>query len=228
MEYQAINVSGDPQAQARLRALDLLVPALVSGDRGVEAVQLQDVAEFLGRVYEQPAKLSPAFLYARLDVVLSAARRYVRQVPDERPGFRFPDRDRSFRQLAHHVFVIPRMFVEGARSGILPVQRLLEPPEPDTSADALAHFGAETQRQVRDWWREEGRRARFERTIDAAAYYGRRSLHDAFERETWHAAQHTRQLALFLHEMGIEPNGPLGPDDLAGLPLPRGVWDEGR
>jgi len=50
-------------------------------------------------------------------------------------------------------------------------------------------------------------------------------LHQLFERSTWHSAQHTRQLIAILERFGIEPNQPLATEDLAGLPLPEGLWE---
>ena len=50
-------------------------------------------------------------------------------------------------------------------------------------------------------------------------------MHEVLERTVWHAAQHTRQLALILKSHGIKPDGPLTPDNLAGLPVPDEVWD---
>jgi len=50
-------------------------------------------------------------------------------------------------------------------------------------------------------------------------------MHQLFERSTWHSAQHTRQLTAVLERFGIEPNGRLSAEDLAGLPLPEGLWE---
>ena len=50
-------------------------------------------------------------------------------------------------------------------------------------------------------------------------------MHEVLERTAWHAAQHTRQLALILESFGIEADRPLSAADLAGLPVPEEVWD---
>ena len=59
--------------------------------------------------------------------------------------------------------------------------------------------------------------------VSRVTVIGRRST--GVEHAKWHAAQHTRQLILFLEKMGVTPDNPVTDDDLAGLPLPRGVWD---
>ena len=54
---------------------------------------------------------------------------------------------------------------------------------------------------------------------------GMQSMQLLFERTTWHSAQHARQLAAVLERFGIQPNGRLTADDLAGLPLPERLWE---
>jgi hypothetical protein len=51
-------------------------------------------------------------------------------------------------------------------------------------------------------------------------------VHVVLERTVWHPAQHTRQLMLILESLGIAPERPLTPADLAGLPLPEKAWDD--
>jgi hypothetical protein len=53
---------------------------------------------------------------------------------------------------------------------------------------------------------------------------GVQSLREFLERQAWHSAQHIRQLTWRLERMGITPNAPPRPEELAGLPLPQGVW----
>ena len=56
-------------------------------------------------------------------------------------------------------------------------------------------------------------------------FYGPQTVHELLERSTWHSAQHVRQLIYVLERYGINPDGPLVGDDLAGLPLPEGLFE---
>ena len=76
---------------------------------------------------------------------------------------------------------------------------------------------------LEDWWEIGGHEDPLDRVIES--YWGNHTLHEVFERETWHTAQHTRQVMMFLEQLGIAPDAPLTADDLAGLPLPERVWD---
>ena len=52
-------------------------------------------------------------------------------------------------------------------------------------------------------------------------------MQEFYERTAWHAAQHARQLQLVLESIGLAPDRPLTDEDLAGLPLPTSVWEDG-
>ena len=43
-------------------------------------------------------------------------------------------------------------------------------------------------------------------------------MRQLLERSTWHPTQHARQLMAVLEGFGIQPDGPLTANDLAGLP----------
>ena len=98
-----------------------------------------------------------------------------------------------------------------------------EPPDEVRTGEDIAVFGEEISTRLNSWWETDGKKDDFMRPVET--YYGIHPLHDVFERSTWHAVQHTRQLILFLERMEITPDSPLTDDDLAALPLPRGVWD---
>jgi hypothetical protein len=75
---------------------------------------------------------------------------------------------------------------------------------------------------VYNWWQSlEDKSCRQK----VKTFYGTPPMHQLFERSTWHSAQHVRQLIAVLERFGIEPDGPLATDALAGLPLPEGIWE---
>jgi hypothetical protein len=75
---------------------------------------------------------------------------------------------------------------------------------------------------VDNWWQSlEDKSCRQK----VKTFYGTPPMHQLFERSTWHSAQHARQLIAVLERFGIEPDGALSAEDLAGLPLPEGLWE---
>ena len=206
----------------QLRALGARsIPVVSRGQDFVFAQAISDVVAFLGLDEDVGPELTMQQLAAKLDMVLAAAARYVAQVPDERLGDKLPGRDRAYRVLFHHIFNIADSTVAAIESG-RPVNyedlTALPPDDMQTVADIVA-YGEDVRARVARWW-ESG-----SKTDPVDTYYGSHSLHEVFERTTWHPAQHVRQLMLIHEMLGIETDGPLGAEDFRGLPLPEQVWD---
>ena len=226
IDFEPVNIAFNPAGQARLKAHGFDgVPIVCSGDRCVSGGDLRAVAALAGLDWEPPVMLPPDVLYRKWDVILDAACRYVRQIPPEGMSHRSPDRDRSFRDLCFHALSIARAFLRAYDEGLPESWRGIMDPAPgdiQTSVE-LAAYGEETRRLLRVWWIDAGSQDPLDRVIET--YQGAQTLHEALERQTWHTAQHTRQIMMFLEQLSIAPEGPLTPEDLAGLPLPERVWD---
>jgi hypothetical protein len=84
---------------------------------------------------------------------------------------------------------------------------------------AIALYGQKVRNRVTEWLASpEGCKG------SVTTYYGRQTAHELLGRTTWHAAQHLRQIYLFLQRMGVTPDHPLTEEDYKGLPIPKEVW----
>ncbi len=216
-------MANEPGGLDELHALGpRTVPVLAWGDDYVFGQSIRDVSQFLGLDDAGDGPLPPEELYQRMDLVLAAAARYLRQIPDDRIDDKLPNRDRSYRELGYHVFVVIDCFLDVTKGRVLRSERFDERPPSDLRhGPEIADYGETIRSQLADWWTSQ--QADFSRQVPT--YYGDQSLHDVMERGTWHAAQHVRQLMMVLEELGLAPDGPLTPADLADLPLPDQVWD---
>jgi hypothetical protein len=199
------------------------VPVLSRGDDFVFAQNIGHVVKFLGLNEATGPVLSPAQLVARLGVFLTAAERFIPQMPDDRLATEVPNRPRSYRVLGHHIFRIPEAFLEVATGEMLTYESLVAPP-PDAmqrTADIVA-YGSGVHRRLDAWWDAKADKSGRE-TVQT--YYGPQLLHEYLERTTWHAGQHARQWMMLLRMAGIEPDHPLGDDAFTDLPMPSSVWD---
>jgi hypothetical protein len=220
-----VNIAFDSEARVRLtdHGLDS-VPAVCLGDDCVPGGDLEAIARLLSLDYTPPAMLTPSQLFERFMFVLDSAGRYFRQASFDGLALKSPDRDRSFRELAMHITLIPRAFVTAYDTDEFPRALFQEANvDPGLSGDDLAALLAQSQATLKAWWETSGRKDPLDRVLET--YWGWHTLHEAFERETWHAAQHTRQVVMFLAMLDIAAEGPLTAADLAGLPMPEGVWD---
>ncbi len=202
------------------------MPVLARAGQYIFCQNLEDVAEFVGVQGTGHTPLPPAVLFTKWINVLRAAQRYIRQIPDARLVERVIDsRERSIRLMSHHIFRIGEAFLETAIDDVeYRVDNANVPPAEGTctTGTEIIRYGDGIIGRVEMWWGQlEDKSCRQK----IRTFYGTPPLHQLFERSTWHSAQHTRQLIAVLERFGIEPDERLSPQDLAGLPLPEGLWD---
>lgn len=202
------------------------VPVVARDGRFVYAQVIAEVIAFLGLNESGGPVLAPAVLAARADVVLGTAARLARQMPHAALANVLPNRPRSWRVLAHHVFQIPVAFLEMEEKGTRLEHEVMTAPPPDDmlTGESIADFGDSVREQFASWW---ARTAGADFTQPVQTYFGSTSRHEMLERTVWHSAQHVRQLAALLESIGIAPDRPLGAAEIRGLPLTDRIWDEG-
>ena len=223
--FQSVDVLADPQGFRDLQALGVrMIPLVVRGRDWVSGQILTDVARIAGIDYGREVLPVPD-LKARIDTILAAALRHSAQLPDDDAllGTMLPNRPRSYRDLACHIFMIVDAFVAETRGDPLTETKYLAPaPDHARRPAEIVAFGEGVRDRFEAWWAEGGHH--FGRK--ARVYYGEQTLHDFMERTAWHSGQHTRQLALLLEKLGLAPDGKLTEADFAGLPMPKNVWDD--
>ena len=221
MKFDGFDVEAEPERRRDLEPFGIpRVPATIVGDRAVHGWNPAALAELVGVTYTEREPLKPDELAGRLDQVLAATQRAMRQIPREHLGMKKPGRDRSVHQLGFHVFRISASFVDTREQGYLSADVFEErAPAEMTDGDAVARYGDTVRRRIADYVAKPGW---CEGTVDT--YYGPQGAHDFMERTTWHAAQHLRQIYWFLDQMGVKAEAPITDTDLAALPIPRDVW----
>ena len=109
MKFEGFDVEAEPERRRDLEPFGVArVPATIVGDRVVHGWNPKALAELVGARYTERLQLAPAELARRLDTVLAATQRAIRQVPREHLGMQAPGRDRSVRQLGFHVEPLER------------------------------------------------------------------------------------------------------------------------
>lgn len=202
------------------------MPVLARGDQYIFCQNLEDVAEFVGLQGSGHIPLAAPILLAKWAEVLRAAQRYILQFPGDRLAERVIDnRDRSIRLLSHHIFRIAEAFLETAIDQVeYRLNNANIPPDEGSCVTGaeIVNYGDGIVERLENWW-EQLEDTSCQQKV--RTFYGMQPLHQLLERSTWHSAQHTRQLIAVLERFGIEPNRRLTPENLAGLPLPDGLWE---
>lgn len=183
----------------------------------MEILHTDQLRAFLG-IEASPAVASYRELAGALDRILKAVEQAVRQVPTERLSDPTPNRGRDLRELVFNIHDrIPPMaaaldsgryewrhgddFGRSRRFG---------------TTEELARFSAE----VRAAWL-----ARAERMDDGAGYEmvqtprGPVTQLQLLESQAFHAAQHLRQIYVFMRQIGIAPVGEITAEEMAPICL---------
>jgi uncharacterized damage-inducible protein DinB len=197
-------------------------PAVALGDAVVHGWNPAGYAALLGVEYRAAARFTPQALAGRLDRVLESAQRLIDRFDAERMSHVPPERKRTVRDLAFHVYRVGLSFIDGVDSGELPETWFEEraPADLVTGSD-VARYGALVRARITGWFQGAGT-DEFTRTV--VTYYGPQAADELLERTVWHAGQHLRQLYVLAERLGVPAPAALPMDALDGLPLPDAIW----
>jgi glutaredoxin len=221
LEYEEVNVLDHPTRAEKLTQKGLFTPAVCVGTECVSGTGLDAVAALIGVTFDDKPLLSPPELKERYDTMLDAAMRFIAQMDSEALAQPQPGRERPMFDVASQTVSVIRGFLAAYYEGVHDRQFAKRPADVQTGEDLLRR-AEETRELVRTWWEHHGCDDPLDRVVDTP-WWGHRTLHEIFDREVWHTAQHTRQLMNAVEANGIAPDVPLTEDDLAGLQLPEGI-----
>jgi hypothetical protein len=183
---------------------------------------MDQLREFLGMPPEDVGAAYQEWVEA-LGRVLQAVERAVRQVPGAHLSTPTPNRDRDIRELAYNIHLPVRLMGEALDSGTFDWQ---------TAGDYAASRAFETTAQLaefcaaaREGWLRQARQATAEDTERVAwTPRGLVTQRQVLESQAWHAAQHLRQIYVFLREIAIEPEAELTPEEMEPIRLGETVF----
>ena len=221
MKFDGFDVENEPERKRDLEPFGgVRVPATIFEGKIVHGWNPKALAELVHVEWREQEVLPPVELARKLDMVLAATQRAMRQIPREHLGMKKEGRDRTVHQLGFHIFRLSAGFVDTREQGHLG-SNVYEERAPAEMADgeAVARYGEGVRARIAEYVKRPG-------WCDGSVstYYGPQPTHAFMERTTWHAAQHLRQVYWFLEQMKVRADAPLTDADLAGLPFPREVW----
>lgn len=223
MEYLSRDIYSNPEAKAEWEALGLgTVPCAVRGEEHLEILHTDQLRAFLGLgTSEAPA--SYRGLARAMNRILEAVERAVRQVPSERLSDPTPNRGRDLRELVFNIHDRILPMADALDSGVYQWQHGDDYGRSRrfSATEELAGFCFETRTA---WLRRAGL------VEDDAAHEmvqtrrGPVTHLQLLESQAFHAAQHLRQIYVFMRQIGIAPSGELTAAEMAPITLGEQVF----
>lgn len=226
VDFISIDVLQDGGALAQLEALGAQsIPIVARGNSFVFAQSLPQVAEFLGLAADVPKRLPADVLMSRWTYFLETAYAATAQIPPQHLALRpVPERDRSVRALAYHIFQVPEAFIATVVDGLEDWTIIANEPAPKTvqSVEDILAYARRMTARLQQWWRELN-----DKTCQwpVKTFYGEQPAVELLERQTWHSAQHARQLQTVLESFQVPLTNTIKASAYEGLPMPAGLWD---
>ena len=213
-----MDIFADPAAKAEAERLAVnVVPTVVQGDRRITVLHTDQLRDFLGM---PPGEEPPPYqeLVEALNTVLEGVERAVCQTTAAQLALPTPNRGRDLRELTyniHNPIALMRDALD-SRAFLWDTSGDVAPSRGFDTPDKLAAFcrGTRTSWYARATTFEP---ERAEEPVQTAR--GTVSQHQLLASQADHAAQHLRQIYVFLREQGIEPQRELGPDDILPIVL---------
>ncbi len=192
------------------------------GERRLAILHVDQLRDLLGLPAEAPSAAYPE-LAAALDRVLEAIEEAVRLVPTGQLATPTPNRGRDIRELAYNIHYPIRLMAESLDSGLFEwkTDRDYAESRRFASTAELAEFCREIRLR---WWKRARSVSEEDAELQTETLKGALSNRQILESQAWHAAQHLRQIYVFLREIGIESESELGPADMAPIKLGNTVF----
>jgi len=223
VDFEPVNVHGDPAAQAELTALGIpRVPATILDGRFVHGWNPGALAALVGVAFDDTPALTPRELAEGLDNILYYTQHLAKQLTPAQLEIKQPRRNRTLRDLTYHAIRLSAAFIDAMEQGQLPQKWLGETAPADVqSGPELAAYAERVRARITAWFAQAPEDV-FLRDTDT--YYGAQRTHLLLERTTWHAGQHLRQVYDLLATDGSLPVAPLSEALFEGLPMPAELW----
>lgn len=204
IEFIARDIFLDPEAKKEWEKLGLdVVPVAVQGSRRLAVYHVDQLRGFLGL---PPAKDSPPYqeLVSALERVLEAVERAVQQVPAAHLNTPTPNRGRDLQELVfniHNPINLVRESLDSGRFGWSTADDFQLSRQFDTKEKLVGYC----RRTRLDWLERAILVEASEVDTMVKTSRGDLSRQQILEAQARHAAQHLRQVYVFLKEIGIKP-----------------------
>lgn len=204
----------------------MLPVTVIDGTHSVVGYEVPTLKRLLGIGADAPRELSAPELLEKYKLAYDAAKRAVRQIPDDKLDWATPAKERrgqTLRQIAWHLFDRPDVCMDAAKTGhftfedIHQYERLAN--NYRTTRDII-EYGDVIMARLEDFLTNQ---PHLLETV-VQAYFGPRTVGQLLNMTLSGIVLRLRQTYHFMRSVGVEPKDLMREEDFAGIPVPKKLF----
>ena len=195
------------------------VPVTICGDDVVIGFNPRELARVFG-LNPEVGQVDLPTMVDKYEMVLVAACRATRQIPQERAEWESPERKRTIRQFTFHIMDRPERALNAYRVRRYTNEdrgREVDDVIGPAGFEEIARYGEQVLSQVKAAL-TSGDDLDLGRVL--ATYMGDKTAGELFDLALGHSVHHLKQLYEYMSLIGVQPVEPLGQDDFEGIAVP--------
>lgn len=196
-----------------------VVPVTVVEGKVIVGFNRPELLRALGLQSHLDESQDVEWMSRKFQVILTAAVRATRQIPDTKLDWSGPERQRTLRQFTHHIFDQCLRAIEAHRMGRFTPGELDqgEATSRYPKADAIAQFGERALAQTLEFFRTATPQD-LQKPVES--HVGAATIGQLMDLALGHSGHHLKQLYDYLRQLRIEPARPLSEKEFEGIAVP--------
>ena len=159
-------------------------------------------------------------MVSKFEIILTAACKAARQIPEDKLSWESPERDRTLAQFVFHLFDRPERALNAYDVGEYTQEdrgRLVENVLGMVGFEETAQYGEQILNKVRN---SLSSGLDFDQSKILRTYMGEKTTGEMLDLAIGHSGHHLKQLYEYMALIGIKPDVPLQPQDFDGISVP--------
>ena len=197
-----------------------VVPVTIWGDEVVIGFNPKELSRLFDLTGDDSFEVDLPEMVSKFEIILSAACKAARQIPDDKLRWESPERERTLAQFVFHLFDRPERALNAYEVGEYTQEdrgRLVEDVLGMVGFEETARYGEQILIRVRDSLISE---RSFDQAKTLRTYMGYKTTGEMLDLALGHSGHHLKQLYEYMLLIGIKPDSPLQQQDFDGIAVP--------
>ena len=197
-----------------------VVPVTIWGDEVVIGFNPKELSRLFNLTGIDSFEVDLPDLVSKFEIILTAACKAARQIPEDRLSWESPERERTLAQFVFHIFDRPERALNAYDVG-----EYTQEDRGRLVGDVLGMVGFEETAQYGEYILNKVRNSlnsgmAFNQAKILRTYMGEKTTGEMLDLALGHSGHHLKQLYEYMSLIGIKPDSPLQQQDFDGISVP--------